>query len=113
MHELFTQEMASVLRNVGTDARCEVHSCVLGIRADKIGWFHLYAPGGLASVPGENEGLLFCDIVSMEGQQFLPSTRHVMLPWMQSCVKFIFVVQRLLKESATVGWKSPLRHKTG
>ena len=61
----FSENFGAVIRNIGADPRCEVHSCVLGVRENKDGWLHLFAPGGLAANDlGETEGLLFTDIVS-------------------------------------------------
>lgn len=44
-NESFTEQFALVIRNIGVDARCEVHSCVLAVRDHKDGWLHLYAQG--------------------------------------------------------------------
>jgi hypothetical protein len=54
-----------VIRNIGTDHRCDVHSCLMGVRENKDGWLHLFAPGGPAVNDwGETEGHLFSHIVS-------------------------------------------------
>ena len=53
--------MKPFLRNIAEDARCEVHSTLLGMRDGKEGWFDLYCPGGIAC---DDEGQLHAAMVS-------------------------------------------------
>ncbi len=42
------RSLASVIKRIGSDARCEVHQMVLGSRDEKNSWFHQYSPSQLA-----------------------------------------------------------------
>ena len=53
--------MATVVGAIGTDARCSVHQCVLGIREGKEGWFHVVCPSSAAC---PDDGSLWANIVS-------------------------------------------------
>jgi len=46
--EVFISGMATVVGAIGTDQRCSVHQCVLGIRDGKEGWFHVVCPSSAA-----------------------------------------------------------------
>uniref|UniRef100_UPI00358FA260 C-Maf-inducing protein-like isoform X2 n=1 Tax=Myxine glutinosa TaxID=7769 RepID=UPI00358FA260 len=59
-HERFTREMKYVIRKFAEDPRREVHSCLLGVRAGKDGWFQLFSPGGVAC---DDDGELFATMV--------------------------------------------------
>ena len=48
--------MKSVLRNIASDEKCDVHQTILGIREGKEGWFHLYTPGTIGC---DDEGELW------------------------------------------------------
>lgn len=49
-------KMKSVLRNIASDEKCDVHQTILGIREGKEGWFHLYTPGTIGC---DDEGELW------------------------------------------------------
>ena len=53
--------MKATIRQVGEDARYDVHQTVLSMREGKGGWFHLYCPGGVAC---DDDGEIFGAIVS-------------------------------------------------
>lgn len=53
--------MATVVGAIGTDPRCSVHQCVLGIREGKEGWFHVVCPSSAAC---PDDGSLWANIVS-------------------------------------------------
>lgn len=55
-NELFTSKMKSVLRNIASDEKCDIHQTILGIREGKEGWFHLYTPGTIGC---DDEGELW------------------------------------------------------
>ena len=59
----FILGIESIIESFAGDERCEVHTCVLGVRDGKLGWFHLFAPGGLLATESQN-GSLFCHMLS-------------------------------------------------
>ena len=59
----FVNGVAPIIASFAGDSRCEVHTCVLGVRDGKLGWFHLFAPGGLLA-DDANDGSLFCSMLS-------------------------------------------------
>ncbi|XP_048886048.1 C-Maf-inducing protein-like isoform X2 [Brienomyrus brachyistius] len=59
-HPKFTKELKCVIQTFAQDPRQEVHSCLLGVRSGKDGWFQLYSPGGVAC---DDDGDLFASMV--------------------------------------------------
>ncbi|XP_072573929.1 C-Maf-inducing protein-like [Paramormyrops kingsleyae] len=59
-HPKFTKELKCVIQRFAQDPRQEVHSCLLGVRSGKDGWFQLYSPGGVAC---DDDGDLFASMV--------------------------------------------------
>ena len=60
--------MQKPIQNIVSDARCEVHVTVLGIREGKEGWFHLYCPGGIAC---DDDGELYGVMVIFVTLQYI------------------------------------------
>ena len=58
--------LVPVLRRIGSDQRCEVHTMVLGTREEKDGWLELVCPSSAAC---PDDGQLWTAMVS-------PMTRH-------------------------------------
>lgn len=52
--------IAPVIKAIGTDTRCTVHQCVMGIREGKEGWFHVVCPSSAACF---DDGSLWASIV--------------------------------------------------
>ena len=61
--DTFVNGIEPIIASFAQDRRCEVHTCVLGVRDGKLGWFHLFAPGGLLA-DDANDGNLFCTMLS-------------------------------------------------
>ena len=53
--------MTPVIERIGTDSRCAVHQCLLGMREGKEGWFHVVCPSSAAC---SDDGSLWASIVS-------------------------------------------------
>lgn len=80
-NNLFTTNFRPVIHNIGTDARCDVHLMVLGMREGKEGWFHIYCPGSIAcDDEGELWSILLKTLVSCccRRKSFLQSLNKMM-----------------------------------
>lgn len=55
------RSIKSVIKNICSDNRCEVHLMLLGIREGKESWLQTYCPGSIAC---DDEGDLWSLIVS-------------------------------------------------
>ncbi|EFX67109.1 hypothetical protein DAPPUDRAFT_64161 [Daphnia pulex] len=58
--DVFIKGMGIVVGAIGTDPRCAVHQCVLGIREGKEGWFHVICPSSAAC---SDDGSLWASIL--------------------------------------------------
>lgn len=74
--------MKPTLHNIATDARCDVHQTMLGIREGKEGWFDLYCPGGIAC---DDDGELYSFMVSIVINMHLFLVFSQLLDWFFSC----------------------------